>query len=496
MEPLLMAKIGSRTPVDATEFRSICTRKSSVASRMGVSPSGRTAQAQVIAFSLQCQTVPTPDGTSLRTYECDRAISIKYATRKPPAPASVQRSGLPDANDSFIDFALSPEVLAQLMAGLGLQASLGTTILPAPVVPSVDAGAVVRDICTELVPGASADAPLMDAGLDSLGAVEFANRLQSQLGDYVELPATLMFDFPTMQQMGDHLQSLIAPPAPTVSPVPMNNTGAHEARSNVLSISTEPKGTVLSSGRTLTASAKLAFSCGITIMGTSCKLPWGVGSVASLDRATLAAYDMVVEVPGSRWDAKNLPVDLNLDATMIPQYGAFVHGAQLFDHRAFGMSVAEGSATDPQARLTLEQGYAALHAMGANKATLSGSGTGVAVGIWTTEFFQVLARSPLKGSVYASTGASLSIAAGRVSFALGMQGPCMAIETACSASLVASHSAVRALQYHECDLHLAVGVNLMLMQDSTVAMAVAGMTSPTGRCYTFDQRADGFARGE
>eukprot|EP00966_Prymnesium_polylepis_P263914 6097095-Prymnesium_polylepis.1 len=62
MEPLLMVKIGSRTPVDATEFRSICTRKSSVASRMGVSPSGRTAQAQVGAFSLQCQAMPVAAG--------------------------------------------------------------------------------------------------------------------------------------------------------------------------------------------------------------------------------------------------------------------------------------------------------------------------------------------------------------------------------------------------------------------------------------------------
>ena len=150
---------------------------------------------------------------------------------------------------------------------------------------------------------------------------------------------------------------------------------------------------------------------------------------------------------------------------------------------------------DPQQRLLLESGYAALHASGADRAALSGSGTGVALGIYATEFAQLLAQSPLGRSVYA-TANSLSIASGRVSFALGLHGPCVSFETACSASLVACHSAVRALQHNECDVHLAAGVNLMLLQASSVGMAIAGMTSVAGRCHTFDGRADGFARGE
>ena len=91
---------------------------------------------------------------------------------------------------------------------------------------------------------------------------------------------------------------------------------------------------------------------------------------------------------------------------------------------------------------------------------------------------------------------SLSIACGRVSFVLGMQGPCASYETACSASLVACHSAARALQHVECTAHLVAGINLMLLRESSAGMASAGMTSATGRSHTFDSRADGFARGE
>merc|ERR1712091_363311 len=97
---------------------------------------------------------------------------------------------------------------------------------------------------------------------------------------------------------------------------------------------------------------------------------------------------------------------------------------------------------DPQQRLLLESGYVALHESTLDKATLHGSGTGVALGIYATEFAQMLAHSPLGRSVYA-TANSLSIASGRVSFALGLHGPCASFETACSASLVACHSAMR-----------------------------------------------------
>ena len=130
------------------------------------------------------------------------------------------------------------------------------------------------------------------------------------------------------------------------------------------------------------------------------------------------------------------------------------------------------------------------------KNTLLGSVTAVNVGQWASEFGGVLLRSAAGRSVYASTGSSCSVTCGRVSFTLGLQGPCSSYDTACSASLVANHGSVRALQRLECDLALSAGVN-MILEPSTMRMnAVAGFTSVKGRSHTFDARADGYARGE
>ena len=151
---------------------------------------------------------------------------------------------------------------------------------------------------------------------------------------------------------------------------------------------------------------------------------------------------------------------------------------------------------DPQQRLLLEGGYTALRGAALDRATLSGSLTGVFLGFAGTEFGQILDASPAGGSVYSATGSSSSIACGRLSYVLGLHGPCVSYDTACSAALSAGHAGLRALQLAECDNGLVLGVTLMLAPDVSVSFAVAGMTSARGRSHTFDARADGYARGE
>ena len=131
-----------------------------------------------------------------------------------------------------------------------------------------------------------------------------------------------------------------------------------------------------------------------------------------------------------------------------------------------------------------------------NKPRLEESVTGVFVGIQAFEFSSLLALLPAGTSVYAGTGVVHAAACGRMSFALGMQGPCVSCDTACSAGLVAVHATSSALALGECASGVAVSINLMLMPASCVAAAVGGMTSALGRCHTFDSRADGYARAE
>jgi acyl transferase domain-containing protein len=131
-----------------------------------------------------------------------------------------------------------------------------------------------------------------------------------------------------------------------------------------------------------------------------------------------------------------------------------------------------------------------------DRATLSGSLTGVFLGFAGTEFAQILGASPAGGSVYAATGSSVSIAAGRLSYTLGLHGPCVTYDTACSAALAACHAGLRAMQLAECKAGLVMGVTLVLALGVGMSFAVAGMTSARGRSHTFDDRADGYVRGE
>ena len=179
----------------------------------------------------------------------------------------------------------------------------------------------------------------------------------------------------------------------------------------------------------------------------------------------------------------------SLHSWLADYYGYWLVGPELFDERQFSISGGEASNMDPQQRHILEQSYAALYSSGASKQAVQGSSTGVVVAMWNTEFRFMNAVD----SVYNQQNISISVASGRVAFALGLHGPCISIDTACSSSLAASHSAVRALQHTECRDHVVTGVNLVL---SGPAKAVPGMTSEVGRCHSFDYRADGYARAE
>lgn len=103
--------------------------------------------------------------------------------------------------------------------------------------------------------------------------------------------------------------------------------------------------------------------------------------------------------------------------------------------------------------------------------------------------------SASRASVYTGTSKALSILSGRLSYVLGLTGPCLSLDTACSSSLVAAHVALGAIRQEECTRALALGAGL-LMLPASIAFSTAGMLSALGRCHTFDRKADGYCRGE
>lgn len=186
----------------------------------------------------------------------------------------------------------------------------------------------------------------------------------------------------------------------------------------------------------------------LSICGASARCP-GSSSISSI---MPPGGDALRQIPSQRWNPTPLP-------TPACRFGAFVLQADRFDNAIFGLSSAESSAIDPQQRLLLEHGYAALHAAYERRETLSAADIGIFLGIMHADFNEMLVGN---GSVYEATGGSLSIAAGRVSFVLGMQGPCVSYDTACSSALVAAHAAASAMHAHECETSLVLAASLML----------------------------------
>merc|ERR1711965_902872 len=207
----------------------------------------------------------------------------------------------------------------------------------------------------------------------------------------------------------------------------------------------------------------------------------------------ITGSNLISEVPPCRWSSDGAA---RLDEAVADRvrHGVFLREAAHFDAASFGVSPAEAAAMDPQQRLLLEVGYEALHGAGARRSSLLGGGEGVFVGIERPDWALLSSLRP--SSVYAVTGDTTSVACGRLSFVLGMQGPCMSVDTACSSALVALHGAWRATRSGDCDGALAAAVSLKLVPHPTLGAAAAGMLSVDGRCKTFDAAANGYARSE
>ncbi|TBR56976.1 hypothetical protein B4U84_26450 [Westiellopsis prolifica IICB1] len=234
----------------------------------------------------------------------------------------------------------------------------------------------------------------------------------------------------------------------------------------------------------------------IAIIGIGCRFP-GAINPESFWNLLEEGWDMIAEVPPERWnvDAFYDP-NPNKPAKMSTRWGSFLEKVDQFEPSFFGISPRETEHLDPQQRLLLEVAWEALENAGLMSNQLAGSQTGVFIGISNSDYDRLIYQDCTHLNAYSGTGISHSIAANRLSYVLDLRGPSMAVDTACSASLVTVHLACQSLQNRESYLALAGGVNLILSPDRTVTFSKAGMMAPDGRCKTFDASADGYVRGE
>jgi acyl transferase domain-containing protein/acyl-CoA synthetase (AMP-forming)/AMP-acid ligase II/acyl carrier protein len=301
-------------------------------------------------------------------------------------------------------------------------------------------------------------------GMDSMGAVELVNRLQDELGGRVALPATLLFDQPSIEAVAHYVEgALFGEPRQAIMPA---RTGEQ-------------------------------LDDPIAVVGLACRFP-GAADADAFWRLLEQGRDAIEMVPPERWDIDAyFDADAGAVGKMNSRYGGFIDDMEGFDAAFFDIAPREATSMDPQHRQLLEVSWLALEDAAIAPAGLEGRPVGVFVGISTNDYEQILSgRGDETTDAFMATGNAHSAAVGRLSFVLGLQGPCVAVDTACSSSLVAVHQAVQSLRQGECEMALAGGVNAVLRPELTVAFCKARLLSPGGRCRTFDASADGYVRSE
>ncbi|MFI5837515.1 SDR family NAD(P)-dependent oxidoreductase [Micromonospora sp. NPDC051300] len=362
-------------------------------------------------------------------------------------------------------------VVAESGAGAGLADRLAGLGEPDRAAFLLD---LVRTRCATVVGHAGPEQieprrPFKELGFDSLMAVELSNRLSAATG--FRLAPHAVFNHPTPELLAAHLHARLL------------GTAATEVAD----------------------AATIALDEPVAVVAMACRFPGGIGSPEELWRLLDAGGEAIGDLPTDRgWALADLyDPEPGTPGRTYTRAGGFLTGLADFDAAFFGISPREALAMDPQHRLLLETSWEALERAGIDPDTLRGSRTGVFAGTHGQDYADLIAPGATSddGETTADeghllTGTAASVLSGRVAYALGLQGPAVTVDTACSASLVALHLAAQALRQGDCDLALAGGVSVLSSPAGLTGFSRQRGLAPDGRCKAFAESADGFGMSE
>ena len=244
----------------------------------------------------------------------------------------------------------------------------------------------------------------------------------------------------------------------------------------------------------------------IAIVGLSTRLPGAGDTPESTWEFLMNGGDAIRDLPEGRWAEFSSEPQFAQAVAEGNTRGGYLdqHVVTDFDAEFFAMSPIEVERIDPQQRLMMELTWEALEHAHIPASDLRGGSVGVYIGTSTSDFQLLAAMSlgetdpnvPASAEAYKIMGSANSIIPNRVSYFFDFRGPSVAVDTACSSTLVAVHQAVQALRAGDADVALAGGVNMILAPMVTLGFDQAGAVAKDGRIKAFSADADGMVRSE
>jgi len=369
----------------------------------------------------------------------------------------------------------------------------------------------------------SADKILLDLGFDSIGLTTFANAVNEKY--QLDITPILFFDYPSIGEIAKHLAderktelrrfyggfaaSTQSATAQAAQPRAKSGDAGHDVDGDVdhdqaARFTTKKRWAPAASDRHVEPLASSQISSPelrfvnepIAIVGMSGVMPQS-DDLDEFWENLKSSKDMVTVIPADRWRWEDYYGDpFKEPNTSNSKWGGFMREIDKFDSLFFGISPREAQMMDPQQRIFLEHVWKAVEDSGHKVSDLSGTRTGLFLGVGTTDYANLLSSRNVALDGYTASGNSHSVTANRVSFLLNLRGPSAPIDTACSSSLVAFHRAIESIHSGSCDMAIVGGVQVMLSPAAYISFGMAGMLSGDGKCKTFDKQANGYVRGE
>ncbi|KAI0022605.1 putative polyketide synthase [Xylariomycetidae sp. FL0641] len=235
----------------------------------------------------------------------------------------------------------------------------------------------------------------------------------------------------------------------------------------------------------------------VAICGFSIKFPQDATSPGALWKMIMEKTCAATEFPADRFNVNGFHSDRNTLNSLPLRGGHFIReNLGAFDAQFFSISPTEATAMDPMQRWLLETTYRALENAGITLEAIAGSLSSVYTGSFNLDYMVQLNRDPENPPTYAAVGFGLSMLANRLSWFFDLKGPSIGVDSACSSTAMAIDMACQSLKTGSSNMSIVAGSNLAYSPESYTWMSNINFLSPDSRCYSFDHRANGYARGE